>query len=48
LGNGTTGSNGTRGEAGRAQIDAPQDGKSTLADRIRALQSTASRVASTN
>jgi chromosome segregation ATPase len=46
--NGTTGINGTRGEAGRAQIDAPQDGKSTLADRIRALQSTASRVASTN
>jgi len=40
LGNGS-GVNGRRGEAG-----APQQGKGTLADRIRALQSTASRVAS--
>jgi hypothetical protein len=29
-------------------MDAPAETKTTLADRIRALQSTASRVASTN
>ena len=40
MGNGS-GVNGKRGEA-----SAPQQGKSTLADRIRALQSTASRAAS--
>ena len=34
--------NGTS-EEGAATIDAPQEGKGTLADRIRALQSTASR-----
>ncbi len=36
--------NGTSAEAGSA--DAPQEGKGTLADRIRALQSSASRAAS--
>jgi len=41
-----SGINGTSGESGAATIDAPQQGKGTLADRIRALQSTASRVAS--
>ncbi len=45
--NGANGSNGN-GDAGYDRIDAPQENKSTLADRIRALQSTASRVASTN
>jgi chromosome segregation ATPase len=35
-------------EAGVGGIDSPQENKSTLADRIRALQSTASRAASTN
>jgi chromosome segregation ATPase len=44
LGNGI---NGTRGE-GSGRLESPQDNKSTLADRIRALQSTASRVASSN
>ena len=39
------GINGRRDESG-ATIDAPQQGKGTLADRIRALQSGASRVAS--
>jgi chromosome segregation ATPase len=39
------GINGTSGEAG-ATMDSPQDNKGTLADRIRALQSTASRAAS--
>jgi chromosome segregation ATPase len=38
--------NGTSGETGAATIDSPQQGKGTLADRIRALQTTASRVAS--
>jgi chromosome segregation ATPase len=33
-------------EAAAGTLDTPQDGKSTLADRIRALQSSASRVAS--
>ncbi len=36
--------NGTRGEGGK--LEAPQQGRGSLADRIRALQSTASRVAS--
>jgi chromosome segregation ATPase len=40
------GTNGAGAEQGPATIDTPQDNKSTLADRIRALQSTASRVAS--
>ena len=39
------GSNGRRDESG-ATIESPQQGKGTLADRIRALQSGASRVAS--
>jgi len=38
--------NGTSGAAGVAPIDSPQQGKGTLADRIRALQTGASRVAS--
>ncbi len=42
----TSATNGSRGEAGRAALDAPQQGKGTLADRIRALQSSASRVVS--
>jgi chromosome segregation ATPase len=42
----TPGINGTSGEAGDATMDSPQDNKGTLADRIRALQSTASRAAS--
>jgi len=42
------GVNGARGEAETGDIDTPQENKSTLADRIRALQSTASRVASSN
>jgi chromosome segregation ATPase len=37
------GVNGTTDEAGAATIDSPQENKGTLADRIRALQSTASR-----
>jgi hypothetical protein len=36
-----------RGEAGPAKIE-PTEQRRTLADRIRALQSGASRVASTN
>jgi chromosome segregation ATPase len=40
--------NGTNGEAGPAGIGASADGRGTLADRIRALQSRASRVASRN
>jgi chromosome segregation ATPase len=40
--------NGTRGEAEASGMDSPQENKTTLADRIRALQSTASRVASSN
>jgi chromosome segregation ATPase len=47
MANGTNGLNG-RSDAGHGRLDSPQDNKSTLADRIRALQSTASRVASTN
>ena len=43
---GTPGINGTSGEARAATIDSPKEGKGTLADRIRALQSSASRVAS--
>jgi chromosome segregation ATPase len=38
--------NGTSGKASPATIDSPQHGKGTLADRIRALQTSASRVAS--
>jgi chromosome segregation ATPase len=47
-GDGASAINGTSGpgEAGDATIDSPQQGKSTLADRIRALQSTASRAQS--
>ena len=37
-----------QGEPGIGGMDSPQENKSTLADRIRALQSTASRAASTN
>jgi chromosome segregation ATPase len=47
-GNGASGVNGSRGEAGPARLESAQDQKSTLADRIRALQSTASRVAQSN
>ena len=43
---GALGINGENGKAGAAAIDSPQPGKGTLADRIRALQSTASRAAS--
>ncbi len=45
-GAGASGINGASGEVGTATIDSPQEGKGTLADRIRALQSSASRVAS--
>ncbi len=48
MGDAAAGINGTSDEAGAATIDSPQQGKGTLADRIRALQSSASRVASTN
>jgi chromosome segregation ATPase len=47
-GAGSANGNGARGEAGPARLESEQDQRSTLADRIRALQSTASRVASTN
>jgi chromosome segregation ATPase len=40
--------NGTQREAEASGLDSPQENKTTLADRIRALQSTASRVASSN
>jgi hypothetical protein len=40
--------NGTQRETGTGGMDSPQENKTTLADRIRALQSTASRVASSN
>ncbi len=40
------GVNGTSADAGDATMDSPQDNKGTLADRIRALQTTASRAAS--
>jgi chromosome segregation ATPase len=40
--------NGGRGDADTSGIDSPRETRSTLADRIRALQSTASRVASSN
>jgi len=48
--NGASTSNGTgaRGEAGPARIESAAEQKSTLADRIRALQSSASRVAQSN
>ena len=42
---GSPGSNGANAEPGTS-IESPQQGKGTLADRIRALQSTASRAAS--
>jgi len=40
--------NGKPREAPAGGMDSPQENKTTLADRIRALQSTASRVASSN
>ena len=40
--------NGARDEAAASGIDAPQETRSTLADRIRALQSAASRVTPSN
>jgi hypothetical protein len=43
MANGVAGSN---DEGAAAAIDSPRQGKGTLADRIRALQSSASRVAS--
>ena len=43
MANGVAGSN---GEGAAAAIDSPRQGKGTLADRIRALQSSASRTAS--
>ncbi len=46
MGHAAAGINGTSDEAGAATIDSPQQRKGTLADRIRALQSSASRVAS--
>jgi chromosome segregation ATPase len=47
-GNGSSGISLGRGEAGPARIAPPAGQKSTLADRIRALQSSASRVAKSN
>jgi chromosome segregation ATPase len=47
-GHATADVNGMRGEVDASGMDSPQENKSTLADRIRALQSTASRVASSN
>jgi chromosome segregation ATPase len=51
-GNGSAGRNGTHGEAGSGKVDATAEAaaepKSTLADRIRALQSSASRIAQSN
>jgi chromosome segregation ATPase len=44
-GNGSTASNGAHGEAGTGNVESMAERKSTLADRIRALQSSASRVA---
>jgi chromosome segregation ATPase len=46
LSNGELAANGVKSEGGTATIDSPQQGKGTLADRIRALQTTASRTAS--
>jgi hypothetical protein len=40
--------NGSQDTSDGSSIDSPRENKSTLADRIRALQSTASRAASTN
>jgi chromosome segregation ATPase len=40
--------NGVRSGATAGEVNSPRDSKSTLADRIRALQSTASRAASSN
>jgi chromosome segregation ATPase len=48
-GNGASAKNGKRGaKTGRAGIETAQEPKSTLADRIRALQSSASRAARSN
>jgi len=47
-GHATADVNGMRGDVDASGMDSPQENKSTLADRIRALQSTASRVASSN
>jgi chromosome segregation ATPase len=47
-GHGNSRINGTGGEARAGAIETPPQSKSTLADRIRALQSSASRVASSN
>jgi chromosome segregation ATPase len=47
-GHATSAGNGTRADVGINSIRSPRENKSTLADRIRALQSTASRVASSN
>ena len=46
--NGAAAANGRHGEAGLARLEAGQEPKSTLADRIRALQSGASRAAQSN
>jgi chromosome segregation ATPase len=46
LGNGTFRTNGEYGEGAAAMLDPQQPGKGTIADRIRALQSPVSRVAS--
>jgi chromosome segregation ATPase len=45
---GASGVNGARDERDTSGIDSPRENKSSLADRIRALQSTASRAASSN
>jgi chromosome segregation ATPase len=45
-GDGAAAVNGTSGEGSPGAVDSPQQGKGTLADRIRALQTSASRVAS--
>jgi chromosome segregation ATPase len=47
-GRGTSGPSGSRDSAAAENGDNASENKNTLADRIRALQSTASRVASTN
>ncbi len=44
-GNGSAANNGAHGEAGAGNVESMAERKSTLADRIRALQSSASRVA---
>jgi hypothetical protein len=47
-GRGTSGVSSSRDSAATENGDSASENKNTLADRIRALQSTASRVASTN